>query len=121
MFMLEGEWTGYRSSQQRVVHRTYHGESTLREKAFKEKVSSHHSIRYTDGTALYLRVVENVRRTKAQPEIRGYCSLIKECAEFDLWTVEALCEAKKNRDEHFKKLQEEKQAQRIAECIGAGI
>lgn len=49
-YVLEGEWTGYRSSQQRVVHR----EVVIGK--FAEQVRKLHSIQYTDGTSLIIRV-----------------------------------------------------------------
>lgn len=74
-FVIEGEWSGYRSSQQRVVHRQVYpgGRNKLREWAEKT-----HGIRYTDGTMLYLTVRDCKPRERVK-EIRGYTSLIEDC------------------------------------------
>lgn len=68
-FVLEGEWSGYRSSQQRIVHR----EVVSAKRA--ERLKNLHSIRYTDGTCLYIEVREAKFREKIIP-IKGYTSLI---------------------------------------------
>jgi len=69
-FVVEGEWTGYSSSQRRCVHRTVH---TGR----REKYEAIHTIVYTDGTCLLLRVRDALPREKVV-EIRGYVSLIRD-------------------------------------------
>lgn len=58
-FIVEGEWSGYVSSQRRVVHRTVH---TLHRAAF-EKI---HDLRFTDGTALYITVRDAKFREKVE-------------------------------------------------------
>lgn len=68
-YVLEGEWSGYRSSQQRVVHREVITEA--RAKKFQL-----HSIRYTDGTILYIHVRPAAYREKVVP-LNGYGSLIR--------------------------------------------
>lgn len=68
-YVLEGEWSGYRSSQQRVVHR----EVITAKRA--ERLKNLSSIKYTDGTCLYIKVREAKYREKVTP-ILGYTSLI---------------------------------------------
>lgn len=80
-FILEGEWSGYRSSQQRVVHRvvTYQ----------PEKYEHLHSITYTDGTSLFLTLRECKPRERVQ-EIHGYDSLISDCLHYGVSLVAQL-------------------------------
>ena len=83
-YMIEGEWTGYRSSQQRVVHRHY----CNREKvvAFVQKT---YGIRYTDGTMLLLSATPCTGR-KRLPVINSYNSLIEDCVHYDVSSVDDL-------------------------------
>lgn len=69
-YVLEGEWSGYRSSQQRIVHR----EVVTKTRA--EKLKGLDCIRYSDGTYLYVSVREAKPREKITP-ILGYTSLIR--------------------------------------------
>lgn len=71
--VLEGEWTGYVSSQRRVVHR-----EVITSPKRVDRLRNLHSIRYTDGTCLILRLREALHREHVQ-EIHGYDSLIREC------------------------------------------
>ena len=90
-YIIEGEWSGYRSSQQRVVHRTVHSSAFKRLRAWAEKT---HAIYYTDGTALNLSVRDCKPRERVK-EIKGYVSLIQDCAHYDVNSVKASCDAKK--------------------------
>ena len=85
-FIIEGEWTGYRSSQRHVVHRTVHPGSMKHLREWAEKT---HAIRYGDGTAIVLTVRDAKPRERVT-EIHGYDSLIRDCAHYDLDSVEAL-------------------------------
>lgn len=85
-FIIEGEWTGYRSSQRRVVHRTVHPASFKKLRAWAEKT---YAIRYNDGTSLLLTVRDCLPRERVQ-ENHGYTRLINDCAHHDVCTVEAL-------------------------------
>jgi hypothetical protein len=79
-YIIEGTWTGYSSTQMRIVHRTVHklpGERRLIDWATKT-----HKIIYTDGTALILTVRPCKPKEKIH-EINGYSRLIKDCALFD--------------------------------------
>ena len=80
-FVLEGEWTGYWSSQRRVVHRT-----VTRNPARYEHLTY---IAYTDGTALELRLRPCVPREKVT-EIHGYDSLIEKCLRHGVCRVDQL-------------------------------
>ena len=82
-FVIEGVWSGYRSSQQRVVHRTVHKGNRKALRAWVEKTQG---IRYTDGTMLYLTVRDCKPREKVQ-EIKGYVSLIADCAHYNVGSV----------------------------------
>lgn len=88
-FIIEGEWSGYRSSQRRAVHRTVHRprEAMLRAWATKTR-----GIAYTDGTWLDLSVRDCKPRERVE-EIHGYDRLIRECARRDVASVRALEEA----------------------------
>lgn len=70
-YVLEGEWTGYKASQRRVVHR----EVTTTPKQFEHL----RTIEYTDGTSLILslRPCEPRERVK---ENHGYTTLIRRAA-----------------------------------------
>ena len=46
-FIIEGEWSGYRSSQRRIVHRTVHKGSWTKLREWAERT---YAVRYTDGT-----------------------------------------------------------------------
>ena len=85
-FIIEGEWSGYTSSQRRVVHRTVHPASRKQLRAWVEKVQSIH---YSDGTALWLRVRDAKPREKVQV-INGYDNLIRDCQFYDVNSVAAL-------------------------------
>jgi hypothetical protein len=69
-FVLEGEWSGYVSSQQRVVHR-----ETITARRAKTFVLS--AIQYTDGTTLRITVRPAQPREKIE-ERRSYSALIRE-------------------------------------------
>lgn len=85
-FIIEGEWTGHRSSQRRIVHRTVHPGSMKQLRTWAEKTCA---IRYTDGTALALTVRDAKPRERVQ-EIHGYDTLIRDCAHYDVDSVDAL-------------------------------
>lgn len=73
-FEITGEWSGYRSSQRRMVHREY-----TKDKVFAQKIEEMRSILYTDGTSLDLNVRQMDYRERKQKEINGYTSLIRDC------------------------------------------
>jgi hypothetical protein len=85
-FVLEGEWSGYRSAQQCVVHRTAHkgSEKTLR--AWAERI---HAIQFTDGTALRLSVRDAAPGERITA-IHGYDSLIRDCMYRNVQSVAEL-------------------------------
>lgn len=74
-FVIEGEWSGYRSSQQRVVHRSVHAGSLKKLRAWAENT---YAIRYTDGTSLCLTVRDCKPRERVH-EVRSYMTLINDC------------------------------------------
>ena len=86
-FVIEGEWSGYQSSQQRVVHRTVHAGRETSLRAWAEKT---HGILYTDGTMLYITVRDCKPRERVQ-EKHGYDSLIRDCVRHNVASVAALC------------------------------
>lgn len=93
-YMIEGEWSGYRSEQQHVVHRTFG-----HKKEFAERVKKiGYGIRFTDGTLLILRVKEYSHKPKSLPEIRGYASLIEDCAYAGVDSVDALYAKRKQAE-----------------------
>ena len=89
-FIIEGEWSGYHSGQRRVVHRTVHKGSYKKLRAWAQKT---HSVLFTDGTALRLTVRDCKPREKVQ-QIKGYVSLISDCAMYDVDSVHTLTEAR---------------------------
>jgi hypothetical protein len=88
-FVIEGEWTGYRPSQQKIVHRKVYPASHKKLRAWAEKT---HAIRYTDGTSLLISVRDCKPRERVT-EINGYTDLIDGCARYDVRTVDDLCDA----------------------------
>lgn len=85
-YIIEGEWSGYRTGQRRVVHRTVHAAIYKRLREWADKT---HAIYYTDGTCLILSVRDCKPRERVH-EIRGYVSLIADCARHDVCRVEDL-------------------------------
>ena len=85
-FVIEGLWRGYRSSQDRVVHRTVHAAG---EKRLRARVEKTHAIYYTDGTSLEL-MVRDAKPRERVAEIKGYSSLIRDCMTHDVNSVAAL-------------------------------
>ena len=79
-FVIEGTWSGYRSSQMRVAHRTVH---KANRKQLRDWVSKTYAIHYTDGTVLILTVRDCKPREKVR-EIKGYVSLIADCAHYNV-------------------------------------
>lgn len=80
-YILEGEWSGYRSGQCRVVHRTV----TTNPERYKDLSS----IRYTDGTTLDLTLRKCKPRERV--EIRdSYGKLIEKCLSQGVDSVDAL-------------------------------
>jgi len=71
VYCIEGEWSGYNSGQQRIVHREYTPKADRAEAVKKLGL-----IRYTDGTALYLRAYGIKSKEQILPKIDGYTSLI---------------------------------------------
>ena len=90
-FIIEGTWSGYNSGQRRIVHRTVHTASYKKLRAWAEKT---HAIYYTDGTSLNI-TVRNTKPRERVKEIRGYVSLIADCAYYDVSSVAALQEKRK--------------------------
>jgi hypothetical protein len=85
-FVIEGLWRGYRSGQDRVVHRTVHTASEKRLRAWAEKT---HAIYYTDGTSLELTVRDAKPRERVSV-VNGYSKLIRDCMTHDVNSVAAL-------------------------------
>ena len=96
-FIIEGEWLGYRSSQDRIVHRSVHDGSRKKLRAWAEKTFA---IYYTDGTRLRLEVRDCKPRERVE-EIRGYTKLIEDCSYHDIDSVEALCAIERDRKAKF--------------------
>lgn len=79
-FIVEGEWTGYNCSQQRIVHRQVYPGHWKQLRAWVEKT---HAIRYSDGTMLVLTVRDCKPRERVK-EIKSYTKLIEDCAWHDV-------------------------------------
>lgn len=89
-YVLEGEWSGYQSSQQRVVHRVVVKGSRRK---FLQWVSQTFEIRYTDGTGLRLAVREAEPREKVRV-IDRYGELIWDCFFYRVAGVAELQQAR---------------------------
>jgi hypothetical protein len=79
-YVLEGEWSGHVSQQQRIVHR----EVTTQQRA--ERIAKIFSIVFTDGTKLYLSARPAQYREKVKL-INGYPSLIREVEHLGISNV----------------------------------
>lgn len=88
-YVIEGEWTGYVSSQARICHRTV---TKLRHVA--EWVRKTHSITFTDGTSLLLSVREAKPREKVK-EMHQYDDLLDQCRTAGVTSVQALIDRRK--------------------------
>ena len=85
IWMIEGTWSGYTSSQCRVVHRHF----TDNEKEATELNGK--CITYTDGTNLLLRSRKCTHgEGKLPPEQKSYSSLINDCRQQNIWNVSEL-------------------------------
>ena len=85
-FVVEGTWSGYTSSQSRVVHRSVHKPAERKFRAWAEQAGP---IQYTDGTCLFLRVRDCKPRERV--EVRNsYGRLIRDCFYADVYRVEDL-------------------------------
>ena len=73
VFCIEGTWSGYTSSQRRICHRVYMTDGEM-----ADKIKAIRSIRFTDGTALYVSVSPVFRKEELLDENRSYDALIDE-------------------------------------------
>ena len=94
-FEITGEWLGYRSSQDHVVHREFTKDRTY--VAAVEAIGG--SITFTDGTRLILAVRKMDYREVARPPILGYSDLIRDCISYKVSSVDALVRVKAQADE----------------------
>jgi hypothetical protein len=85
-FVLEGTWRGYRSEQDRIVHREVILSSRKKYLAWLQKTFC---IRYTDGTTLELHVRPALPRERVVEKL-GYSGLIQDCFHYDVNSVEKL-------------------------------
>jgi hypothetical protein len=80
-YIIEGEWTGYTSSQRRVCHReVYKTSRTITKSPFLEAIRRIGAILFTDNTSLILHIREAKPREKVQ-EIHGYTKLIRKAVQ----------------------------------------
>ena len=80
-YLLEGEWSGYRSSQRRICHRAI----VRNPEPFKNLTF----IRFTDGTTLDLSIRPCKPRERVS-EINGYGDLIQKCIDKGVSSVDEL-------------------------------
>lgn len=83
-YVIEGEWTGYRSGQRRTVHREVTTDLKL-----VEWINKTYAIRYTDGTSLCLSAREARPRERVEA-INGYTTLIRDCFYANVCSVAEL-------------------------------
>lgn len=92
-YMIEGEWSGPQSpagNWTRFQHREF-TQSKKRADAIRELGS----IRYDDGTFLYLTVTEGKGPAKSRPAVDGYGKLINECLKFGVNSVAGIYNQKR--------------------------
>lgn len=91
-YIIEGEWSGYRSGQRKIVHR----EVTTNEK-LAEWVGRTYAITYADGTRLCLSVRPCKTGERVKDMMNSYRKLIRDCHRFDVTSVDALQKAEDAR------------------------
>jgi hypothetical protein len=91
--VIEGEWSGYTSKQQHIVHR-----EVTRSRSLIEWVKETYAISYTDGTSLFLHVRPCKPREKVR-EVLGYTSLIRDCFYYGVSSVDDLQTARRLQKE----------------------
>lgn len=91
-YVIEGEWLGYRSSQDHIVHREV---ASL--KYAQRVMQIGYAITFTDGTSLRLTVRPANPREKVKP-INGYGSLIRDCAWYGVNSVDGLTKIRKIKE-----------------------
>lgn len=84
-YILEGKWSGYCSSQQRVVHRTVISERRAKQIGDAQLTG----ILYTDGTWLHLCCRPAKPRERVDV-MDSYSSLIDKCLRYGVSSVAAL-------------------------------
>jgi hypothetical protein len=89
-WVVEGEWSGYTSSQQRVVHRAVVSAKTA------QAIKDLGSIRFTDGTRLDLSVRRCAPRERVTC-INGYGALIADCLSLGVTSVSEIGPAREKR------------------------
>lgn len=89
-YIIEGTWSGYRSWQERLVHK-----DVTTDKKLADAVAKAHSIVYTDGTCLVLRVRTAKKGERVTDLRKSYTSLIRDCARAGVWSVAELQKARK--------------------------
>jgi hypothetical protein len=89
--VIEGTWSGYIGSQQRIVHRWVH--DSKRDAALRRWADVAHAVHFTDGTALFIGVRDCKPRERVQ-RIDGYRTMIAECCRYGVVSVDALLAAK---------------------------
>ena len=95
MSCLEATWIGYRSSQDRICHRTFVP------KKFAEQVAQIcPMITFSDGTHLRI-TISDARPSKNKKVIHNYDDLINRCVRYKVSSVEALC--KKEEEEEIQR------------------
>ena len=85
-YVIEGTWSGYTSSQERVAHRAV----TTSPGRYEQL----RTIIYTDGTALWITIRPCTHRERVK-EIRGYTELVEKAVRLKKATVTVaeLCSA----------------------------
>lgn len=86
-FMIEGEWSGYRSSQEHVVHREFLNDRSGDRRSLIEWCDENYGIGYDDGTTLRLVVTELKPRAKRDKVVNGYTKLIRDCHRHNVTSV----------------------------------
>jgi len=87
-WVIEGTWSGYTHSQEKVVHR----EVTNNEK-FVKALLKLGSITFSDGTCLSIGIRKANYRERVKP-INGYGALINDCIRHGSRSVTELQQAK---------------------------
>jgi hypothetical protein len=76
-YIIEGTWRGYRSSQDHVCHREIYKTNCKDSVRFIQALRKIHSLSFSDGTALILRVREAKPCEKVEQKL-SYCEFIRD-------------------------------------------
>lgn len=88
-YLIEGTWGGYTSSQSHICHK-----EVITDKKLAKWCQENYAIVFTDGTSLTLSCRELNKGERVKDQKIGYKSLIRDCAYYNVNSVDALMRQK---------------------------